>query len=279
METIWLTVALMGGIGVIAAAVLYFIAKRFKVDEDEKVLLIEDVLPGANCGACGYRGCHDFATACASAESLDGMFCPGSGAEGMKRIGEIAGLAVTGNVRKVAVVACAGGCEERPLVRHYNGVRRCSIEAVVGEGETNCPYGCLGWGECVDACPYGAMHIDPVTLLPVVDTSKCVGCGRCVKACPRDVMELVSVPDQTGSVTYVACRNRDKGPLAMKACAVSCIGCGKCKKVCENEAVSVEHFIASIDSDKCVRCGKCAESCPRKSIREIEVKKGGCSCL
>ncbi len=109
MELIWLTILLMGGIGITASIVLYFVAKRFKVEEDERVLQIEEVLPGANCGACGYRGCHDFATACASADSLDGMYCPGAGAQGMQRIGEIAGLAVSEAVRKVAVVACSGG--------------------------------------------------------------------------------------------------------------------------------------------------------------------------
>lgn len=275
METIWLTIALMGGIGIIAAAVLYIVAKRFRVDEDERVLLIEEVLPGANCGACGYKGCHDFATACAAAESLDGMFCPGAGADGMKRIGEIAGLSVAETVRKVAVVACAGGCDERPLVRKYDGVLRCSIETVVGEGETSCPYGCLGWGDCVEACPYDAIHIDSETLLPVVDPSKCVGCGKCAKACPRGVIKLQDVPEPYGTVVYVACQNRDKGPLAMKACAVSCIGCGKCKKTCGQEAITVEHFIASIDSSKCVRCGQCVEACPRHSIHEIQTPEGG----
>ncbi len=272
MELIWLTILLMGGIGITASIVLYFVAKRFKVEEDERVLQIEEVLPGANCGACGYRGCHDFATACASADSLDGMYCPGAGAQGMQRIGEIAGLAVSEAVRKVAVVACSGGCEQRPLVRHYDGVLNCSIEAVVGEGETDCPYGCLGWGDCVEACPYDAIHIDKDSGLPVVDYSLCVGCGKCVKACPRSVIELAEVPQGTETTTYVACRNRDKGPLAMKACSVSCIGCGKCTKVCEHEAVKVDHFVASIDSTACVRCGKCEEAGPRHAIHSVTTK-------
>lgn len=267
MNLIWLTVLLMGGIGILAAAVLYFVARKFHVHEDERIAEVEGILAGANCGACGYKGCHDFACACVGASSLEGMNCPSIGSAGMQHIAAIVGLAAGVTVEKKAVVACAGTCEMRPEVRRYDGVRRCSIEASFCEGLSDCAYGCLGCGDCVESCPYGALHIDRKTNLPVVDLAKCVGCGKCVKACPRGVMELAAVPEGYDSIMYVACRNMDKGAQAMKECKVSCIGCGKCVKVCESKAVSLNGPLAFIDSDACTRCGQCVDACPRHSIQ------------
>lgn len=266
MNILWLTILLMGGIGVLAAAVLYYVFRRFYVHEDERIALVEECLPGANCGACGYKGCHDFATVCCSASSLDNLMCPGAGSTGMKKIAEILGLNAGNAVMKRAVVACNGSCSLRPDVRRYDGVHRCSIEASFCEGESDCAYGCLGCGDCVEACPYDALHINPETELPVVDIAKCVGCGKCAEVCPRNVMEIVSVPEQYDNTVYVACKNKDKGAQAMKECNVSCIGCGKCKKVCPSAAVSLASSLASIDTTVCTRCGACVEACPRKTI-------------
>lgn len=269
MNIIWLTILLMGGIGILAAAVLYYVARKFYVHEDERIGEIEAVLPGANCGACGYKGCHDFACACAVATTLEGVNCPGAGSDGMSRIADIIGLRVSGTITKRAVVACAVTCSLRPDVRRYDGVRRCAIEASFCEGESDCPYGCLGCGDCVEACPYDALYIDADTGLPVVRLDKCVGCGKCSMACPRGVMQLAALPEGTDSVVFVACKNKDKGAQAMKECQVSCIGCGKCKKVCQSEAVGLTGPLAFIDSDKCTRCGACIEACPRHSILTV----------
>ncbi|MCM1005676.1 MAG: RnfABCDGE type electron transport complex subunit B [Prevotella sp.] len=269
MDIFWLTVMLMGGIGIIAAAVLYYVSRRFYVHEDERIATIEECLPGANCGACGYKGCHDFACACCSATSLEGISCPGAGAAGMKKIASFLGLTASNAVMKRAVVACNGSCSLRPDVRRYDGVHRCSIEASVCEGESDCAYGCLGCGDCVEACPYDALHIDHQTELPVVDIIKCVGCGKCVDTCPRGVMEMADIPADHNDTIYVACRNRDKGAQALKECQVSCIGCGKCKKVCPSGAVSLTGPLAFIDTTACTRCGACLEACPRKTILKV----------
>lgn len=273
MELIWNTVLLMGGIGILAAAVLYYVARKFYVHEDERIGVIEGILPGANCGACGYKGCHDFACACAAATSLEGVNCPGAGSDGMSKIADIIGLKVSGTVTKRAVVACDGTCSLRPDVRRYDGVRRCAIEASFCEGESDCPYGCLGCGDCVAACPYDALHIDAESGLPVVNMAKCVGCGKCSAACPRGIMQLASLPEGEDTVVYVACKNKDKGAQAMKECQVSCIGCGKCKKVCPSEAVTITGPLAFIDADKCTRCGACIEACPRHSILSVKKTK------
>lgn len=269
MNVFWLTLLLMGGIGILAAAVLYYVSRRFYVHEDERISQVEECLPGANCGACGYKGCHDFAAACCKATSLEGMFCPGAGSGGMRQVAAILGLNASNSVVKRAVVACNGSCSLRPDVRRYDGVHRCSIEASFCEGESDCAYGCLGCGDCVESCPYGAIHIDPTTELPVVDIDNCVGCGKCADTCPRGVMEMVQIPEGCQHSVYVACKNRDKGAQAMKECQASCIGCGKCKKVCESGAISLTGPLAFIDSSVCTRCDACVGVCPRKTIQTV----------
>ncbi len=266
MTTFWLTILILGVTGLLAAVVLYAVAKKFYVYEDPRIAEVEELLPGANCGGCGFKGCHDFATACATATSLEGLNCPGAGKGGMDAIGILLGMTVTAGIRKVATLTCSGGCAKRPLVNKFSGPASCSIEASVYSGETLCAYGCLGGGDCVRACPHGAMHINPETLLPEVDSARCTGCGVCVKACPRSLMRLSEVPQSYHTVVRVACANHDRGPAAMKACEVSCIGCGKCKKACENGAISIDRFCASIDPTICNRCGACVEVCPRQTI-------------
>lgn len=265
MGIVGTTIIVMGITGLVAAVVLYFVAKKFHVYEDPRVAQIEEHLPGANCGGCGFSGCHAFAVACTKAKSLDGICCPGAGSKAMAEIGKIVGLAAVESARRVAVVRCNGSCAKRPHGNTYDGVRSCAIEAAFYGGETSCVYGCLGCGDCVEACPYDAMRLDVETGLPVVDRDKCVGCGKCVKACPRSVIELAEASESHEAV-WVACVNHDKGALALKECEAACIGCGLCKRNCGHEAIDVSNFVAHIDASKCVGCGKCVDICPRGSI-------------
>lgn len=263
MNVIWITVAIVAAIGIIAAIILWAAAKKFHVDEDPRIGEVEALLPGANCGGCGKNGCHDFAVACASASTLEGLACPGAGNAVMEQIAGIVGLTPVATAPKIAIVRCQGSCDRRPKMADYDGVSSCAIEASVFAGGDACAYGCLGCGDCAEACPYDAMHINPDTRLPEVDLQKCVGCGKCVSACPRGLTTLIEKND---TMVWVACMNRDKGSEAMKVCKVSCIGCGKCMKACPEKAVKVAQFVASINQDLCVACGKCIEACPRQSI-------------
>ena len=240
MDLVFLSIAILGGMGIIGALVLYVTAKRFSVYEDPKIAEIEELLPGANCGGCGKNGCHDFAVACSKAQSLDGLRCPSCNDEKMARIASIVGIGgVTSAKPKVAVLHCNGTCENRPKKSKYDGPNSCHILNTLYIGARGCAYGCLGCGDCVSSCRFGAMSINPSTGIVEINEDKCVGCGVCTKQCPRNLIELRNKGPR-GMRVYVACANKDKGALAMKECGVSCIGCGKCVKECAHGAIVVE---------------------------------------
>ena len=176
MSTIVITIISLCAIGIVSAVILYFVAQKFKVEEDPRIDIVEGLLPGANCGGCGYPGCRGLAEAAVKSDSLDGIMCPVGGSATMSKIAEALGREVSTQAPKIAVVKCNGNCENRPRTSQYDGARTCAIEHSLYVGETACGYGCLGCGDCVKACPFDAIHMDPNTLLPVVDNEKCVAC-------------------------------------------------------------------------------------------------------
>ncbi len=268
MKLILIALLVLGITGLVAAVLLYLIAQQFKVEEDPRIDLVQEVLPGANCGGCGFAGCRALAEACVKADSLDGLMCPVGGAPVMEKVGEILGMAAVAAEPKVAVVRCNGVCDARPKTSTYDGVRTCQIMHNLYVGETACPFGCLGCGDCVAACQFGALSIDEKTGLPVVDEEKCTACGKCVKACPRNIIELRKKGPK-GRRMVVECVNKDKGAVARKACLNACIGCGKCQKECAFDAITIENNLAYIDFNKCRLCRKCEAACPTGAIHAI----------
>ena len=267
LTIIW-TVAVLAGLGLLLALVLSIVAARFKVEEDPRIDEIEKVMPGANCGGCGFAGCRAFADAAVKAPNLDNNYCPVGGSEVMKKVAAILGYEVADKAPMVAVTRCNGSCANRPVTNVYDGLKSCKVKAALYSGDTGCPFGCLGCGDCVAACSFGAISIDPETGLPVVDDAKCTGCGSCVKACPKNVMELRNKGPRSMRV-FVSCVNKDKGAVARKACSAACIGCGKCAKVCPNDAIVVEDNLAYIDFTKCRLCKKCVAECPTGAIHAV----------
>ena len=210
-------------LGLVLAVVLYLVAERFKVEEDPRIDEVEKVMPGANCGGCGFAGCRAFAEAAVKASDLSANFCPVGGNDVMKKVASILGYEVAEKAPMVAVVRCNGSCANRPKTNDYDGYKSCKVKASLYAGDTGCAFGCLGCGDCVEACQFGAISMNEETGLPVVDESKCVACGACAKACPKGVIELRGKGIR-GLRVYVSCINRDKGAVARKACKAACIG-------------------------------------------------------
>ena len=268
MNLILISLITLGLVGAVSSIILFFTAQKFHVFEDTRINDVEEALPSANCGGCGFPGCRAFAEACVKAETMDGLNCPVGGAPTMENVANILGRTVVATAPTVAVVRCGGTCDHRPRMNEYDGVQHCFIAHNLYSGETGCSFGCLGLGDCEVSCEFDAIKVNPVTKLPEVDEDKCTSCGACVKACPKLLIELRKKGPKSRRI-YVSCRNEDRGPIAKKSCDVSCIACTKCEKVCPHEAITISNNLAFIHDDKCKLCRKCVEVCPTNAIVEL----------
>ena len=266
--TVLITVISLSLLALISAIILYFVAQKFKIFEDPRIDDVQAILPGVNCGGCGFAGCRSLAEALVKAETFEGLYCPVGGAVVMGKAASILGKEAPVVDPTVAVLRCNGTPEFRPHTSKYDGVPDCRISNSLYMGETDCSYGCLGNGDCVRSCKFDAMYMDSETGLPVIIDDKCVSCGACVKACPRHLIELRKKAKKDRKI-YVACQNCDKGGPARRACKVACIACNKCFNVCEFNAITIENNLAYIDATKCTFCRKCVTECPTGSIIEL----------
>ena len=234
------------------------------VPKDEKAEAIRECLPGANCGACGYSGCDGYAAALSKGEAKETNLCAPGGSETAAAVAEILGVSAGSVKPMAALVHCNGGCENSKQKLQYNGVQSCVMASQLFGGQKECVYGCLGYGDCLNACPYDAIRIcDGVAR---VDPLKCKACKKCIAACPKNLIELVPLYEPKAAVL---CKNHNKGAFTRKECKVGCIGCMKCQKVCEHDAVKVENNTAHVDYEKCIGCGQCVEACPTGAIHAI----------
>ena len=263
--TVLFTILTLSLLGILAALILYIVAQKFKVEEDPRIDEVEKMLPGANCGGCGFAGCRGLADALVAKDDISALFCPVGGASTMEGIATYLGKVAPKKEPTVATVRCGGVCSKRPKTNEYNGTKSCVIASSFYVGESACAFGCLGYGDCVEACAFDAIRVNPETGIAEVDAEKCTACGACVKACPKKIIELRKKWPKNRAV-YVACASKDKGAVTMKACKAGCIGCGKCAKVCAFDAITIENGLAYIDSQKCKLCRKCVNECPTGAI-------------
>lgn len=255
---ILIPVIIVAAIGLIAGVGLSLASKFMAVPVDEKQEKVRGALPGANCGACGFSGCDGYAAAVASGEAPPDKCAPG-GAAAAAAIAEILGVEVK-TEPKVAFIACGGSREKSAVKYAYSGILSCTAANMLHSGPLSCEYGCIGFGDCAAACPFGAITLENGR--PAVCGDICVGCGKCTAVCPKSLISLVPKSQKI----FAACSNRQKGAKVVKACGVSCIGCGMCVKACENGAVRVTDNVAVIDYTLCTGCAKCKTACKRGVI-------------
>lgn len=249
-------------VGLLFGILLALFIHLYGIEEDKKIRKIKAVLPGINCGACGFTGCSDYAEALAKGTAAPNLCIPGA-VKTAEQLGEILGVVVEKPKDVVAFVHCNGTCEAAAVKAVYEGIATCKANGMVYGGPKACHHGCLGCGDCAAVCVSHAICVEDG--IARVDTRRCIGCGMCVKECTRKIISMV--PQE--AVTAVFCASKDKGADARKACKNACIGCKKCEKACPEQAISVLHNCAVIDYSKCTGCGLCADGCPTECLRKV----------
>lgn len=262
LNAILFPVLVLGCMGVIFGAVLGFASIIFKVEQDPKVPLIRECLPGANCGGCGFAGCDALAEAIAKGDAPVNA-CPVGGSAVAEKVSAVMGVEVVDSVKMTAFVKCNGTCDKAKNKYEYYGAGDCALENAVNGGHKACSYGCLGDGNCVKVCAFDALSI--VDGVAVVDREKCVACGACIKACPKQLIELVPYDKNI----RVACNSHDMPKPTKDNCSTGCMGCSLCARNCPKEAIVMDKFLAKVDYEKCVQCGICTKKCPTGAISNI----------
>ena len=255
MDTVLTAVALVGGTGVVLAVMLAIASRVLYVPAHEQAQRINDVLPGVNCGGCSYAGCHDYALAVAKGEAAPNLCVPGRD-EVAQKIAGILGIEPEHIQEMVAVVACHGNYDNTYDKYIYSGIKTCVATSMYHQGRSVCAWGCIGYGDCVAACPYNAIFLK--NGCAYTDFSLCVGCGACARKCPKHLIKLVP----RSSRALVVCGNHDRGAVTRKLCKQGCIGCGRCTRVCPNGAIEVIENCAVVDFERCIACGLCVPECP-----------------
>ena len=247
-------------ISAVLGVILAIASKIFAVEVNEKAEEIKEILPGANCGGCGYTGCAALAEAIADGKAPVNA-CTSVSKEICDEIAKIAGVAPSENhIRLRAQVMCSGTHELAKKKYIYEGIHDCVSANKLSGGDKLCPNGCIGLGTCAAACKFDAIHI--INGVAAVDYEKCTACGVCVSSCPKNIIRLIPYDAKH----WVGCMSADKGAITKNYCDVGCIGCRICEKACPNGAIKVDGNVASINYDLCDACGICESKCPRKII-------------
>ncbi|MEG1834686.1 MAG: RnfABCDGE type electron transport complex subunit B [Oscillospiraceae bacterium] len=268
LNSILLSVLLLAALGLIAGLGLAVASELMAVPVDETSENIRECLPGANCGACGFSGCDGYATALSNGETKNTALCAPGGEDTAIAIAKVLGVEADTLFPMAAFVRCNGTPDNAKTKLNYSGVKSCKMASQLFGGQKECVYGCIGYGDCVAVCDYGAASIcDGVAR---INPMLCTACQKCIKTCPKNLIELIPLYE---TKAVVVCRNQNKGAFTRKECKAGCIGCMKCVKVCEQDAITVENNNASIDYSKCIGCKKCESVCPTSAIHIVSLGK------
>ena len=276
MFTALVILLIMGFLGTFFGFVLAFANKKFAIETNPLVHLVEEALPKGQCGACGYAGCIAYAEAVVLEQDVPPDLCIPGKAPVAKLVAELTGKAAAQTEPRVAHISCAGDKERAAAKFRYVGIMDCMAADYMQYGPKACKYGCIGFGTCVRACPFGALAMGEDGL-PKVDTIKCTGCGACEKVCPKKAVHMIPA----GYHVRIDCNSHDKGAVARKICAAACIGCGLCAKTCSHSAIRMDDNLAVVDTNICEeKCNipTCIEKCPTKAIARRSVLDESASC-
>ena len=254
------SVLVLGALGLIFGAILAYASKKFAVDVDERVESIIEVLPGANCGGCGFPGCGGLANAIVEGKAAVNA-CPVGGEICATKIGDIMGVSYESEEKQVAKVLCKGNCKSAKDKYKYEGIQDCRSASMLNSGPKDCRFGCLGFGTCKEYCKFDAISV--IDGLAIIDEEKCVMRGKCIEVCPKSIIHIKPANKEV----VVECSSEDFGKAVREKCSVGCIGCGLCKKACLFGAIELENKIAKINYVKCVECMECVRKCPTKVIK------------
>jgi len=261
MNTMLIAIISFGATGLVLGVLLAVAARVFRVESDPRVERVAGLLPGVNCGACGFPGCAGYAAAVVQSGAAVNL-CTVGGADVAASLAAVMGVEATPAQRRVARLFCQGGRTASPERFSYRGIISCAAVNITAGGNKRCSYGCLGMGDCVLVCPFGAIRMSGDGL-PVVDEALCTACGKCLQACPRGLFELVPARIRV----IVACRSQDKGADTRRACATGCIACMRCVKACPSAAIRVDNNLARVDYARCTNEQSCVSSCPQHTIK------------
>ena len=247
-------------LGLLLGIGLSFAEKKLSVKKDERLEELEAMMPGANCGGCGFAGCSAYAEAVNNGTALPGLCQPG-GEELSRKMSAVVGVKAEKKERMVAFVFCSGNSEVTKKAFEYDGSGDCNALSLLFGGDNECKEGCLRLGSCMKVCPVEAIGRKEDGSI-VVDKDKCIGCGSCTRVCPKGTIQLVPY-----SAEYlVACSNHQSGAKAKKACSKACIGCKICETKVDSSPFVVENFLSSNDLSKNqenahIACEKCPQKC------------------
>ena len=260
ISTIIIPVISLGSMGLIFGGILAYASQKFAIKIDQRISEISDILPGANCGGCGFPGCDSFADAVVNKRApISG--CPVGGTEITEKISRIMGVETEKKIREVAHIICSGDelkCKNR---FEYSGIQDCRAATMIAGGAKGCKYGCLGLGTCLQVCAFNAIEITDDKIAKIIP-ERCTACGKCIKACPKQVISLVPYEQNV----IVDCNNTEKGKDVRSKCSIGCIACQMCVKACPFDAMEFSNNLAKINYDKCTNCMICAEKCPTGAI-------------
>lgn len=264
------SIVTMLGLGLVAAGLLAVASRVFFVKDDPRVAEALEILPGANCGGCGFAGCEGYAKAVVNDPSVPANRCCASPKEAIVALAELTGKTVAEAEPLVAMRRCDVYHGHVAMRYEYQGVPSCAAASLLRGGTNACSFSCLGFGDCVQSCPFGAMKI--VGNLACVDIGRCTGCGTCVSACPRGVLQLIPLRARV----CIPCNSRVKGKGVTEVCDTGCIKCGKCVRECPAKAISLQDGRMVIDHKLCLSYGAacqevCVATCVRKIIRPISL--------